>query len=221
MPNLIDVTKPHANKRFIKKRTIVYYQGEIPRSANIMRTGLIKVYSINPSGEEQIVMFLAPGDAFPLSWIFGEASSTLFYYEALTDCEVLTLPKEDLLRLIHDDPELLKMMFDYFVKKHTGLIMRVSALEQSRAIEKILLTLYYLIFHYGKEVSDNVYTIDIKLTQPLIAGMVGLTRETTAKNLNLLKRRGIVNYKEYKYTVNKSELEKFLGEDNFKSIDMT
>lgn len=220
MPDIIAVTKPYANKRFIKKRTIVYYQGEVPRTANIMRTGLIKVYSINSSGEEQIVLFLAPGDVFPLSWIFAEASSTLFYYEALTDCEVLTLPKETLLGLIKDDPALLRTMFEYFVKKHTGLIMRVSALEQSRAIEKILLTLYYLMFHYGKEVEPGIFTIDLKLTQPLIAGMVGLTRETTAKNLNLLKRRGIVHYKEYKYTVNKPGLEKFFGEDTFKSINM-
>lgn len=221
MQNLTNAAKLIAAKRFVKKRTILYYQGEIPRTANIMKSGLLKVYSINASGEEQIVSFLAPGDVFPLSWIFSESSSTLFYYEALSDCEILALQKDQLLEIINKDPAMMKEMFDYFVKQHTGLVMRVTALEQTRAIEKILLTMYFLIFHYGKEIRPDVFTIELKLTQPLIASMVGLTRETTAKNLGLLKRRGIVEYKEYLYTVNKRELEKYLGEDNFKGVGLT
>lgn len=218
--DIISALKPVATKRFIKKRTILYYQGEVPRSANIMRSGLIKMYSINSSGEEQIVGFQAPGDIFPVPWIFGESSSTLFYYEALTDCELLVMPKESLLELIDKDPALLRSAFNYFVGKHTGLLIRVTALEQTRAIEKILFTLYYLMFHYGKESKPGIFLINLKLTQPVIASMVGLTRETTAKNLNQLKRRGIVSYKEYHYTVNKVELERFLGEDSFKNIEL-
>lgn len=218
MQDFIEAAKDFSSKRFIKKRTILYYQGEIPRSANIVQSGLIKVYSINSSGEEQIVSFHAPGDIFPLPWVFGESSSTLFYYEALSDCEVLTLPRQKVTELIANDSKLLRTAFDYFVNKHTGLLIRVTALEQTRALEKILFTLYYLLHHYGKEKEPGVFTIELKLTQPVIAGMVGLTRETTAKNLNQLKRRGIVSYKEYFYSVDKAALERFIGEDSFKNI---
>lgn len=221
MQDIITASKLISSKRFIKKRTILFYQGEVPRSANLVKTGLVKVYSINSSGEEQIVAFHTPGDIFPTPWVFGESSNTLFYYEALSDCEILSLPKDELTKLVYSDPVMLKSMFDYFVKEHTGMLIRVTALEQTRAIEKILFTLYYLLFHYGKEGEPGIYTIDLKLTQPIIASMVGLTRETTAKNLNQLKRRGIIEYKEYFYTIDKVKLERYLGEDSFKNINLT
>ncbi len=122
--------------------------------------------------------------------------------------------------MIENNPKLLRIAFDHFVTSHVGLLIRVTALEQTRAIEKILFTLYYLMAHYGKEVRPGVIMINLKLTQPIIAAMIGLTRETTAKNLNQLKRKGIIEYKEYTYTVNKIEMERFLGEDSFKNLEL-
>jgi CRP-like cAMP-binding protein len=221
MQELIDIIKPIATKRVIKKHTITFYQGEIPRAAIMMVSGLMKVYSINSSGEEQIVTFRIKGDLFPIPWIFSQSTNSLFYYEALSDCEVLVLPKEELLKVIRNNPKIFQRVFDYFASHYTGMLLRVTALEQSRAIEKILFTLYYLVFHYGKETNKpGLFTIDLKLTQPIIAAMVGLTRETTAKNLNQLKRRGIINYKEYRYTIDKTKLERYMGEDNFKSLKL-
>lgn len=218
MLTVLKAAEQIATKRLIKKRSIVFYQGEIPRSACVVKEGLLKVYSINSAGEEQIVTFHTPGDIFPVPWVFNEASSTLFYYEAITDCEVLYLPKDKLVHAIENDPVIFKEVFRHFTNVHTGLMLRVTALEQSRALEKILFTLYFLLYHYGKEQKSGIYKIELKLTQPIIAGLVGLTRETTAKNLNQLKRRGIVSYDEYEYIVNKPELERFLGEDSFKDL---
>lgn len=218
MLTILKAVESIASRRFIKKRSILFYQGEIPRSACMLKEGMLKVYSINAAGEEQIVTFHTPGDILPIPLLFSEASSTLFYYEAITDCEILSVSKEKLVSLIENDPVIFKRVFRHFTNMYTGLMLRVTALEQSRALEKILFTLYFLIYHYGKEQKPGIYKINLKLTQPIIAGLVGLTRETTAKNLNQLKRRGIVSYDEYEYIVNKPELERFLGEDSFKDL---
>lgn len=218
MQKLTSAIQPIAIKRLFKKRAIIFYQGEIPRAAHVVQRGLIKMYGINTSGEEQIVSFHGPGDIFPLPWIFDKTSNTLFYYEAVTDCEVLTLPKKDLLHIIGENPHLYKEVFDYFVNKHTGLLLRVTALEQTRAQEKIMFTLYYLLFHYGREIKPDIYTIDIKLTQPMIASLVGLTRETITKTLSQLRTRGIIQYKGPIYTINKTKFERYLGEDSFKDL---
>ncbi len=218
MQYIIEAIQPQASKRFVKKKTILLYQGEIPRHALILRKGFIKVYSINSSGEEQIVVLHTPGDMLPLPWIFGESSSTHFYYEAVTDCEFLYLPKDVLLTLMNSDQKIMKIVLEHFVNQYTGLLLRVIALEQSRAIEKILFTLYFLMFRYGKEVKPGIFLINLKLTQPMIAGLVGLTRETTAKNLSQLRRKGIISYGQYKYTVDKAKLERYLGEDSFKDL---
>lgn len=218
MQKLIQSLAHESTKRSIRKQTILYYQGEVPRSASIIKSGLFKVYSINSMGEEQIVSFHGNGDMFPLPWIFNEAGNTLFYYEAVTDCEIISVTKDTLTERIAARPELFQQLFQRLMHIHTGLLLRVTALEQSRATEKILFTLYYLMFHYGKEKKPGIFTIDLKLTQPAIASLVGLTRETTAKCLSQLRRKGIVNYRTHTYTVNKEKFEKFLGEDSFTDL---
>jgi CRP-like cAMP-binding protein len=218
MDDLITAIRPQAVSRTFKKRSILLYQGEAPRAAYVLLNGVIKAYSLNTAGEEQVVAFYVRGDMLPASWIFDKASSTLYYYEALTDCEVLTMPKQELRDILYGNAELLKQALDYYVTNYTGLMMRVTALEQSRASEKIMFTLYYLLFRYGKETKPGVFLLNLQLTQSIIASLVGLTRETTATELGKLRRQKILNYSAQQYTVDKKALERTLGEDNFADI---
>ena len=219
-PDIIAELKPHASKRLFKKHSILLYQGEAPRMAYVLLNGIVKVYSINNAGEEQIATFQVEGDLFPAPWIFGKSASTLYYYEALTDCEVLVTPREELRKTIVSRPELLSSTLDYFVTNYTGMLMRVTALEQSRAREKIMFTLYYLLFRYGQETKPGMYKINVALTHGVIARLVGLTRETTTTDLSKLKAQKVVNYSAHTYTVNKPKLERLLGEDSFSDLIM-
>lgn len=220
MHDLISAISPYSTRRIVKKRTILLYQGEIPRAAHVIKSGVIKMYSVNNAGEEQIVQFQTPGDIFPAPWIFSKVNASLYYYEAVTDCEVLTLPKQSLLDVVNKDPKIKADMFEYFVSNYTGLLMRITALEQARAIEKILFTLYYLLSRYGKQTKPGIYTVKLSLTHSIIASLVGLTRETTATELNKLRRRGILTYNTHEYNINKEKLERFLGEDSFKDLKL-
>lgn len=221
MEDIIAAIRPMAVARTFKKRSILLYQGEAPRAAFVVLSGVIKAYSLNTAGEEQIVSFYVRGDTFPAPWIFNKASSTLYYYESLTDCEVLALSKEDLRQVLYSKPEYIAATLDYYVTNYTGLLMRVTALEQSRASEKIMFTLYYLLFRYGKESRPGIYNLKLQLTQSIIASLVGLTRETTATELGKLRRQKILSYNAQQYTVNKQALERSLGEDNFADIKIS
>lgn len=219
-PDIIAEIKPHATKRLFKKHSILLYQGEAPRMAYVLLEGIVKVYSINTAGEEQIATFQVKGDVFPAPWIFHKSASTLYYYEALTDCEVLVIPREELRSAILGRPQLLERTLDYFVTNYTSLLMRVTALEQSRAREKIMFTLYYLLFRYGTEIRPGIYRVDLALTHGVIASLVGLTRETTTTELSKLKAQKVVTYSAHNYTVNKTKLERLLGEDSFTDLVM-
>jgi CRP-like cAMP-binding protein len=218
MDDFLDVIRPLSVNRTFKKRSILLYQGEVPRAAFYIVNGVVKTYSLNNAGEEQIVSFDVTGDIFPTPWIFGKSSNTLYYYEALTDCEVLTMPKDDLREAIDSSREFSKRLLEYYATNYTGLMMRVTALEQSRASEKIMFTLYYLLFRYGEQIKPGIFDINMQLTQSIIAGLVGLTRETTATELGKLRRAKILEYTTQKYTINKGALERALGEDNFSDL---
>lgn len=204
--------------RVVKKGSSVLFQGEDPKRVMIVRDGLVRAYTITSSGEERVVALYGKGDIFPLTWVLGETSTSLFYYDAVSDTRLMTTPKEAFMDAISQDTETLNAMLRFVGNQYTALLLRITGLEQSHAIEKIGFTLYYLLFRYGTEKRAGIYTINIKLTQLMIANLVGLTRESSTKNLKVLKEKGIISYTRSTYKVNKRKLEQFLDEDSFRDL---
>ncbi|HSW99775.1 MAG TPA: Crp/Fnr family transcriptional regulator [Patescibacteria group bacterium] len=221
MRNIVSHIKPYATTRSFKKHTILLYQGEAPRAVHVVLDGVVKAYSINAAGEEQIVTFETKDDLFPAPWVFHKASTTLYYYEALTDVEVLTVPRDQFHTLIDESNDLRANLLDYFATSNAGLLMRITSLEQSRAREKIMFTLYYLLFRYGRETTPGIYVVEIKLTHSVIASLIGLTRETTTNELSKLKVQKVLRYSTHQYAIDKAKLERLLGEDSFESLEIS
>ena len=218
MEDIAKLLPTQSTRRSVKKRSILIYQGEIPRQAYIVLSGVFKAYRLGNFGEEQIVGFRTKGDLFPETWIFNKTSSALYYYEALEDAEVLTVEKPVFLDLLETHPEMKQEAFNYLVTSYTGLLMQITALEQSRAAEKLLLMMYYLMFRYGKETTAGVYRVDLKLTHTTLGSLMGLTRETTTMELGKLKRKKIVTYDSKGYIIYRHELERRLGDESFSSL---
>ena len=221
MDTLLQKLKPVSLPRLIKKGANVLFQGEIPRKAFIIREGVVRAYTITSTGEERIVAFYSKGDILPLSWLLGDTTNSLFYYDAVSDVRLLTVSKDDFHKIVMQDTELLAGLMRFLSNQYTALLLRVTGLEQSRAIEKIGFTLYYLLFRYSVEKNPGIYAVNIKLSQIMIANLVGLTRESTTKNLKVLKDKGIIEYDHSTYTINKVKLENFLGEDSFRDMSLT
>src|SRR5688572_24391055 len=111
----------------------IIYQGEVPRSACILTKGVARVLSISSQGGEQTITYHVAGEFFPSSWIFGKASSALFFYDAATDCEVSFMPRADLIEHFMSSSERTAALLDYFTTEHSASLMRVNALEQPKA----------------------------------------------------------------------------------------
>ncbi len=218
MEDIAKLLPTQSTKRAVKKRSILIYQGEIPRQAYIVLSGIFKVYRLGNFGEEQVVGFRTKGDLFPETWIFGKTSGALYYYEALEDAEVLTVEKPVLLELFDTHPDIKERVFDYIVSSYTGLLMQITALEQSRAAEKLLLMMYYLMFRYGKQTTADTYIVNLHLTHTTLGSLMGLTRETTTMELGRLKRKKVIVYDSKGYTIYRRELERRLGDESFGTI---
>ncbi len=205
-------------KRAVRKRSILIYQGEVPRQVYVVLSGVFKAYRLGNGGEEQIVGFRTAGDIFPETWVFGKTSSALYYYEAIEDSSVLTVERPVFLDLINKNSDLKALMADYFISNYTAQLVQVSALEQSRAADKLLLMLYYLMFRYGNESKPGEFSLKLHLTHTTLASLMGLTRETTTTELGRLKRKGIINYDAKNFTIYRDKLIRKLGDDSFQSI---
>lgn len=197
----------------------IYYQGEVPRSACIILKGIIRVFSISPQGDEQIVTYHDGGEFVPTSWIFGKTAGSLFFYEAVGKCEVAFVPRDRFLAFFKEKPERMEKLTDYFATAYTSSLIRVSALEQAKAREKLLYTLYYLCQRHGIQGREPaVINIKLSLTHQALASLIGLTRETTATEMNKLKKEKILSYKNQQYSINRNKLLGLMGEESFRDI---
>lgn len=203
-----------------RKGASLYFQGEVPRYAVIILDGVVKGYTISPDGDETIVNLFSKGAVLPAAWSNHQASTSLFNYDAANDVRCIRIKRDDLWDAIRSNPVYMEEYLQRLGQSQAGLLLRVTGLCQSRATEKICYTLYYLAFRHGIERPNGSIEIDLKLTKGMLASLIGQTRESTAKNLRVLKEKGIVDYTSSTYFVNMRQLESFLGEDSFRDLDL-
>ena len=202
-------------RRYNQGATILY-QGEVPRYACILMRGVVRVLNISSQGEEQIIMYHVAGEFFPSSWLFDKSPSTLFFYEALTDCALAFVPKQTFVDHMTGNPERFHALLDYYTTNYAASMIHINALEQPKAQGKLVYTLYYLCQRYGKAENGTV-TIPLALTHKNLASMVGLTRETAAAEMNKLKRQGVLTYDKQKYVINLTKIMEVIGEETLQN----
>ncbi len=220
MEGLDTLPPAKSTKRTIKKRTILLYQGEIPRQAYVVHKGTIKVYRLGRNGDEQIVGFRMPGDIFPETWLFHKTSSALYYYEAMDDCEIITAERTVLMDHISSSPDLEDKLLNYFINSHSAQLLQITALEQSRAADKLLLMLHYLLFRYSQETSPGNYELRFHLTHTIMGNLTGLTRETTSVELGKLRRKGVVSYSGNLFVIHRDQLTSQLAKESFSDVQI-
>lgn len=210
-PNLALFVGKYPLRKFKKNQTIMF-QGEVPRFVYFLAEGTVKVYNINSSGEEQIISLNTEKDIFPEAWIMDVAPVATYFYEAFTDCEVYTIPKEDLVAELENNQSLSQHMINRLTRLYTGARIHINALEQPRSRDKLMQLLQFLMLKFGTE-QNNWVRVDLKLTHQTLANMVGVTRETIAVELSKLRREGIINYKQQVYNINKKKLIELRNEE--------
>ena len=203
----------HYHVKKFSKGELILCEGEIPTTAYVIKKGVVKTYNITSEGQEKPISFELAYEPLPIGWLFYKFRRSTYYYEAYTDCELYAIPREELYEHIQADKELQSYAFNYFVKRYLNAQMRINALEQSKAADKVVHTLQYLCLRYGRDTREDVVKIMLPLTQQDLANFMGLTRETTGIELKKLERRGIISYNRQNYTVYTDKLNEILDEE--------
>jgi CRP/FNR family transcriptional regulator len=214
--HLRSLTDSSMKRKYTPGATILY-QGEVPRSAVVLLSGITRVYSISKQGDDQVVMYHVPGEFFPTSWLFGKIPSTLYFYQAVTDVEIAFVPRDMLIDFMLKDSERLHTLLDYYATNFSASLIRINALQQPKARDKLIFTLFYLCQRYSKLHQQRV-RIPFSLTHQNVASLVGLTRETTAAEMNKLKKEKVLTYDNQTYIVNMERLYDLMGEDTLRNV---
>lgn len=220
MDDIAELLPNATTRRRMQKRAILLCPGDVPRQIYMVRSGCVKVYRLGSEGEEQIAGFKAAGDIFPECWAFGHTSNTMYYYEVIEEGELVSIEREAFSGLLDTQPDIKRELFDYMVKNYTGLMVQVSALEQSHASGKLIMILYYLMVRHSIETKQGEFLVKMKLRHSTLAGMTGLTRETITVELGRLRKLGVVKYTLKRFMIYQAALKKLIGDDAFSEIQI-
>jgi len=227
MPNILEDDSAvfrQALSRFplrqIKKGRPILYQGEIPQSIFFVKSGVIKVYNITATGEEKTVGYESADGLMPLEWLFGRSPVSLYYYDTFTDCQVHSVPKQELLEILSTNPKLSNFLLNRAISLYISSTIHLHALEQSKARDKLLYILQYLVMRFGKPVNTEESLIELRLTHQEIANLIGITRETASTEIGRLMKTGILRQEQLHYVVNTNKALRQLGESDFAEVTL-
>jgi CRP-like cAMP-binding protein len=207
------------NARHYGKSSIVVYQGEVPRDGFYVKKGVVRVYQISNGGESRTITFCTPGDVFPIAWLAGSAAPAIYYYEAFEDCDLVPLSR-DAWQATLKNKGAQEALNKYLVLNYQSALVRIAALEQPKARDKIAYTLFYLISRHAREIMPGIFRLELKLKHQDIAEMVGLTRETTAIEVHALHEAKVLSYQNQRYLIKREKLLNILNEDSLRQLEL-
>jgi CRP/FNR family transcriptional regulator, cyclic AMP receptor protein len=209
------ISKLFANARpkTYPKNQLIHYEGDPLSHIYLVKKGYIKAYTILESGDTRTMMLLSAGDIFPLA--FSESMSwenyrIRYFYQSLTDTELLMLPSGTLKDKIESDIEMMEVYMTYLAASNQVIMTQLEVMKNKKAIDKVGMLLPYLISKSGREIKPAVFELELKLSHQEIADLSGVTRETTTTLIKQLEKDGVIDQSDHKWLINQKNLDKIL-----------
>ncbi|RKD27060.1 hypothetical protein BEP19_00355 [Ammoniphilus oxalaticus] len=174
--------------REIKRREILFNEGDPCEVVYFIQQGRVKVYKTTEDGREQIVNLLGKGDIFPhVGWYGG--SNYPATAESLEDGHFYFMSVDKFVRVLENNPRLTLKLLKEFDEQIRELQRRLSNVLSGDMAGKILNVLHSLAKSKGRKTEDG-YLLEIDLTHQDIANMVGTSRETASRVISQLRKEG-------------------------------
>jgi CRP/FNR family transcriptional regulator, cyclic AMP receptor protein len=169
---------------------IIFSQGDASDSVLYIQEGAVKLSVQSHGGKEAVVAMLGPGDFFGERALAGHPVR-LEAATAMTATTVLSIPKRQMIRLLHDQHALSDRFITYMLARNIRI--EEDLVDQLfNSSEKRLARTLLLLARYGK--SDQTHRVLPRIPQETLAEMVGTTRSRVNFFMNKFKKLGFIEY---------------------------
>ncbi|MCU1286269.1 MAG: Crp/Fnr family transcriptional regulator [Acidobacteriales bacterium] len=173
-----------------KKKEKVYSQGESCSAVYYIQSGKFRLSVVSKRGKEATVAILAPKEFFGESCITGH-NLRLETATALTDGSLLKIEKTALMEALHLHKELADVFLAHVLARNVRF--QEDLVDQLfNSSEKRLARILLVLAHYGKEGKPE--PIIPKISQEVLAEMVGTSRSRVSSFMNKFRRMGFIEY---------------------------
>ena len=149
----------------------------------IIADGNAKQYTLDENGYENVLQILHTGDYIGEDWLLGQENINN-YLEATEHSEICLLKRQDLLKLMHKQPELSIRLLELNIVKVSEMQKQIHLLALPKVEDRLLKYLQT----YADEIGKNNFTLPLKMKD--LALYLGTTPETLSRKFALLEKQG-------------------------------
>lgn len=177
-----------------KSGEYIFQEGDFPHFYYQIITGQLKLNAYNEEGKEFILSIVSDGESFAESFIF---SGQLYPMdaEALTECTILRLHKNNFLKLLEASPQLYLNVckgLSYHLHNQYTTLHRNSS---PKPADRLLGLLSHL---KNSQQEKKAYSFLVPLTRQQLASCTGICVETAIRTIKTLERQNILKIKDRK-----------------------
>ncbi|WP_052296078.1 Crp/Fnr family transcriptional regulator [Thermodesulfobium narugense] len=175
----------------LPKGSTVFSASEKSQGVFIIKSGWVKISRISKDGKESVVGCIRnPKEIIGLAEVLLNKNRTCNAV-AITDIEIGFLKTEDFYNLIKEDFNISLKIMRLLAARMREAEENVHNLSSNYVSKRLASFLYKASFKWGIDDEDGI-KIPLNLTHEEIAQVVGTSRQTTTKALNMLQKKGII-----------------------------
>jgi CRP-like cAMP-binding protein len=173
-----------------RKGQTIFSQGDAADAVFYIQTGKLKLSVVSEHGKEAVVAILGPGSFFGEGCLNGHALR-IATTTAMDECVITRIAKAAMIATIHKEPEFSELFMAYLLERN-GRIEEDLIDQLFNSSEKRLARLLLLLANFGKE--GRPTPIAGKISQEMLAEMIGTTRARVSFFMNKFRRLGFIEY---------------------------
>ena len=172
-----------------RRGELVFSQGDAAGDIRYLQKGAIKLSVLSRIGKEAVVAMLAPGDFFGEGVLTGQ-TLRIGTATAVLPSSVLSIEKDAMVRLLHEQSAFSDRFIAYMLARNIRI--EADLVDQLfNSSEKRLARMLLLLARYGE---TNPSRTVPKLSQEVLAEMIGATRSRVNFFMNKFRKLGFIEY---------------------------
>ena len=176
---------------YFKRGEVIYHEGNYPNKLFFIKKGKVKTFKSNDAGKELTIDLLNEGDFLGYTALI-EVSKYKESAEAIDDCELCIIPKEDFELLMNNNIEVAKKFIKLLAKNVSAKEDQLLSLAYNSLRKRVADALLSLQDKYKKESQDK---FSINISREDLANIAGTATESLIRTLSDFKSEKLIEIK--------------------------
>jgi CRP/FNR family cyclic AMP-dependent transcriptional regulator len=169
---------------------VIFSQGDPGTTVMFIKKGTVKLSVVSTAGKEAVVGLLKSGDFVGEGCLAGQ-SRRMATARALTPTTIVILDKKEVTKRLHESPDFTDRFLSHMLSRN--IRVEEDLVDQLfNSSEKRLARALLLLARYGEH--EKPQRVLPRVSQELLAEMVGTTRSRVNFFMNKFRRLGFIDY---------------------------